>query len=154
MVWGCDSSAGATAPSFVPGSETLAAPGGPPCYDYQTLGDLLDAKNVSWKYYSGKVGTADGAIGAYDAVKHIHDIEKNWGLGSLGQRDAVADDLSSMFDYRRKPIPAAFGFVTQASSRARSPQSVRSPLENYSGHSYTLDDYKNLISARPLDGDK
>ena len=70
-IWGCDSSAGATAPSFVAGSETLAAPGGPPCYDYQTLGDLLDAKNVSWKYYTGKVGTADGGISAYDAVKHI-----------------------------------------------------------------------------------
>ena len=284
-VWGCDSSAGATAPSFVPGSETLAAPGGPPCYDYQTLGDLLDAKTVSWKYYSGKVGTADGAISAYDAVKHIrygadwnknvstspfdffsdiknrtlpsvsyitppalasdhagtfnasgpgwvatiyqyvaespyynntailvtwddsggwydhvappldaaglplgfrvpllvmspytkasatpplpfvdhtqhdfgsiiHYIEKNWGLGSLGQRDAVADDLSSMFDYRRKPIPAAFGFVTQTSSRARSPQSVRSPLQNYNGHSYNLDYYKNLISTRPVDDDK
>jgi len=46
-IWGCDSSSGALAPSFVPGSETLLQPGFPPCYDYQTLGDLLDQKNVS-----------------------------------------------------------------------------------------------------------
>ena len=34
-------------------------------------------------------------------------IEKNWGLGNLGQRDASGDDLSDMFDYTRaQPIPA------------------------------------------------
>jgi len=283
-IWGCDSSTGSVAPSFVPGSETLAQPGVPPCYDYQTLGDLLDQKNVSWKYYTGKVGTFDGGISAYDAVQHIrfgtdwaknvstspfdfftdiknrtlpsvsyitppalasdhagtfnasgpgwvgtiyqyvaespyyantaifvtwddsggwydhvappldsaglplgfrvplltlspytkasgsplpfvdhtqhdygsilHFIEKNWGLGSLGKRDAAADDLSSMFDYSRTPIPPAFGFKSQTSSTTRSAQSVRSPLQNYAGRSYDLDYYKNLVSTRPVDDDK
>lgn len=34
-------------------------------------------------------------------------IEKNWGLGDMGQRDATDDDLSDMFDYTRSaPVPA------------------------------------------------
>jgi len=33
-------------------------------------------------------------------------IEKNWGLGNMGQRDATDDDLSDMFDYTRAtPVP-------------------------------------------------
>jgi phospholipase C len=33
-------------------------------------------------------------------------IEKNWGLGNLGQRDVTDDDLSDMFDYTRSaPVP-------------------------------------------------
>ena len=33
-------------------------------------------------------------------------IEKNWALGTLGQRDASGDDLSDMFDYARPaPVP-------------------------------------------------
>jgi phospholipase C len=33
-------------------------------------------------------------------------IEKNWALGTLGQRDASGDDLSDMFDYARAtPVP-------------------------------------------------
>lgn len=33
-------------------------------------------------------------------------IEKNWALGTLGQRDAAGDDLSDMFDYARaQPVP-------------------------------------------------
>ncbi|MGC1381551.1 MAG: alkaline phosphatase family protein [Candidatus Baltobacteraceae bacterium] len=34
-------------------------------------------------------------------------IEKNWGLGNMGQRDVTDDDLSDMFDYARaKPVPS------------------------------------------------
>ncbi|MEO6834905.1 MAG: alkaline phosphatase family protein [Candidatus Tumulicola sp.] len=33
-------------------------------------------------------------------------IEKNWALGTLGERDAAGDDLSDMFDYARPaPVP-------------------------------------------------
>ena len=60
--WGCDSSPGSVAPTFVAGSEALAQPGVPPCYDDQTLGDLLDQKNVSWKYDTGTIGTFDGGF--------------------------------------------------------------------------------------------
>ncbi len=42
-----------------------------PCFDYNTIADLMDKKGVSWKYYTGAIGTVDGSIDAYDAIKHI-----------------------------------------------------------------------------------
>jgi phospholipase C len=47
---GCDSPAGSTVALIDPsGNETQTAF---PCFDHQTLLDLLDAKGVSWKYYT------------------------------------------------------------------------------------------------------
>jgi phospholipase C len=233
--WGCDS----------PRSARVAAFGKKyndplvfvkPCFDYQTLADLMDAKKVTWKYYTGTIGTVDGGgLNIFDAIKHIrygpdwtanivtpmtdifddiqhgtlpqvsfvtppfaasdhagslsgggpawvasiysyvtenkalykntaifvtwddsggwydhvappidsfgplgfrvpllamspftkpsyvshkqhdfgsivHFIEKNWGLGTLGQADLTADDLSDMFNYKQKPVPPVVDF--------------------------------------------
>jgi phospholipase C len=40
-----------------------------PCFDRPTLGDLLDAKSVSWRYYEMNLGS--GLWYAYDAIQHI-----------------------------------------------------------------------------------
>ncbi|HTX58580.1 MAG TPA: alkaline phosphatase family protein [Verrucomicrobiae bacterium] len=233
-VWGCDARKGDTAGTWGKEySDPLVYTF--PCYDYQTIGDLMTTKGVTWKYYTGAIGTIDGTISAYDAIKHIresptawanvvtpmtqifndiqnntlpqvsfvtppfaasdhggtltaggpgwvtsiyafltenkqlyantamivtwddsggwydhvkpphdafgplgfrvplivispyaiqndvdhhqhdfgsilHFIEKNWKLGSLGERDAMADDLGDMFDYKQKPIPPVTNF--------------------------------------------
>jgi len=39
-----------------------------PCFDHQTLSDLLDAKGLSWRYYSASVG---GLWDGPDAISHI-----------------------------------------------------------------------------------
>jgi len=69
-IWGCDAPPTALVLQF---GKTYKSPPtkGYPCYDYRTIGDLLDAKGVSWKYYTGAIGTVDGGISAYDAIKHI-----------------------------------------------------------------------------------
>ncbi len=71
LIWGCDSPPGSTAAILQGSPEVVVTPGPFPCYDYQTLGDLMDAKGVSWKYYTGTIGGLDGAIDAYDAIQHI-----------------------------------------------------------------------------------
>jgi phospholipase C len=47
----------------------------PPCFDYQTLGDELDAARLSWRFYASTYGSASSGLGApwssYIAVKHI-----------------------------------------------------------------------------------
>jgi phospholipase C len=69
--WGCDSVPGTTVPLFGSG-ENEVFPGAFPCFDYQTIGDLLDRAQVSWKYYTGAINTGiDSNINVYDAVKHI-----------------------------------------------------------------------------------
>jgi phospholipase C len=67
-IWGCDSNAGTTV-------ELLNAAGhevnGPfPCFDYQTLGDLMDENHVSWRYYAQE---RSQTWEAYDAIRHIRD---------------------------------------------------------------------------------
>ena len=47
-----------------------------PCFDYQTLGDELDAAGLSWRFYTSKYGTRASGRGAiwssYQAVRHIY----------------------------------------------------------------------------------
>lgn len=72
--WGCDSGpAGKT--SLISTSLKLYPAVGPtPCFTYETIRDQLDAKQISWKYYS--VGTNKGASGiwsAFDAIKAVRE---------------------------------------------------------------------------------
>ena len=53
-------------------------PNGPktlPCFDYQTLGDELDAAKLSWRFYASTYGSVSSGYAAtwssYQAVKHI-----------------------------------------------------------------------------------
>jgi phospholipase C len=40
-----------------------------PCFDRPALSDLLDADNLSWRYYEHRIGT--GLWHAFDAIKHV-----------------------------------------------------------------------------------
>ncbi|MBI3660446.1 alkaline phosphatase family protein [Candidatus Acetothermia bacterium] len=42
-----------------------------PCFDFQTLADLLQAANISWEYYAPGKGQAGYIWSALDAIKHI-----------------------------------------------------------------------------------
>ena len=46
-----------------------------PCYDYETLGDELDAAHLSWRFYASAYGSESSGGGngwsGYQAVKHI-----------------------------------------------------------------------------------
>ncbi|HZY98135.1 MAG TPA: alkaline phosphatase family protein [Candidatus Baltobacteraceae bacterium] len=69
-IWGCDADPRARVSEF---GKTYNAPlvKGYPCYDYRTIADLMDAKGVSWTYYTGAVGTVDGTLSAFDAAKRV-----------------------------------------------------------------------------------
>jgi len=47
------------------------------CFDYQTLGDELDAAGLTWRFYASGFGSKASGTGsewsAYQAVKHIYD---------------------------------------------------------------------------------
>lgn len=69
-LWGCDANSKARVAEF---GRTYNAPlvKGFPCYNYRSIADLMDTKGVTWKYYTGAVGTADGTISAFDAIKRV-----------------------------------------------------------------------------------
>ena len=46
-----------------------------PCFDHQTVLDLLDAKGISWKYYEPRIG---GFWDGPDAISHIRNSPTDW----------------------------------------------------------------------------
>ena len=68
--WGCDDQPGSLVKLVGPNGTDL--PGGvPPCFDFQTISDLLDAAKISWIFYT-PADTDRGAVGSsYEAIKHI-----------------------------------------------------------------------------------
>jgi phospholipase C len=66
--WGCDSSPASRVLTIATnGTRQFAYP----CFNYQTLADLLDIKGISWKYYAPGQGQPGYIWSAYDAIKHI-----------------------------------------------------------------------------------
>jgi phospholipase C len=92
--WGCDSPAGTLVPVFTTGEgESPAGSGVFPCFNYQTIGDLMDAKGVSWKYYTGELNdTIDAAFDVYDAIQHIR-FGRDWYLNISTPETNIISDI-------------------------------------------------------------
>lgn len=66
--WGCDSPPGTTVEQRAPdGTITHVFP----CFDFQTMGDLLDAGHISWTYYAPDQNQSGYIWSSFDAIKHI-----------------------------------------------------------------------------------
>jgi phospholipase C len=102
--WGCDADPGTTTPELIwTGSQITRKGDGPfPCVKYETLRDLLDAKGVSWKYYSPPMlgshaeGKLWNAFDAIDAVRH----SKEWGTNVTFSNTVIFSDI------KKKRLPA------------------------------------------------
>jgi phospholipase C len=62
---GCIATTGTTVKLITPDAETQTIY---PCFDHQTMADLFDGINVSWKYYTSSAGSIQTAP---DAISHI-----------------------------------------------------------------------------------
>lgn len=62
--WGCDAPAGTTVETRAPNG-TIGHVF--PCFDFSTMGDLLDNNQLSWKYYV----QPGSLLQTYDSIKHI-----------------------------------------------------------------------------------
>ncbi|GAC1390274.1 MAG: alkaline phosphatase family protein [Vulcanimicrobiaceae bacterium] len=69
--WSCDAAAGTTTP--VLNADGSVNPNGPfPCFNYQTIGDLLDQRGISWRYYTELYEKLQGAgVQPYGAINRI-----------------------------------------------------------------------------------
>jgi phospholipase C len=106
LPWGCDASAGTTTPTLVwTGSGYDRVKGPFPCTNkfpasgayYPTLRDLLDAKSVSWKYYSPAVKNGVGGYwNAFDMIAPVR-YGPEWGTNvttSSPWEDLIFTDIS------------------------------------------------------------
>jgi phospholipase C len=68
QLWGCDANPLTQAPAMDL-NHVVTKPF--PCFDFQTLADLLDGAGLTWKYYAPGAGTAGYVFSTYDAINHI-----------------------------------------------------------------------------------
>src|SRR5580698_1772472 len=101
--WGCDAPPGTTTSLITANNQwTQYKDQGPfPCLTYRTLRDLLDAKQLSWRYYAPTVGQSVGGNfwNAFDAIKAVrHGPE--WSTNQASPETKVLTDI------RRDTLPA------------------------------------------------
>ena len=68
--WGCDAVPGTTVSALSPNGQIFEEF---PCFDFDTLADLLDAAGITWKYYAPGEGESGHIWSAMDAVRHIRE---------------------------------------------------------------------------------
>ncbi|MGA9017895.1 MAG: alkaline phosphatase family protein [Candidatus Cybelea sp.] len=78
------------------------------CFDYTTLGDELDAANLSWSFYAARYGNDRGGNGGtwsgYQAVKHIF-------YGPDWKKDVISPNWKFITDVRAGKL-ANFTWIT------------------------------------------
>ncbi len=93
-IWGCDAKRGTTVPIFGAGERTIR-PGVFPCFDQPTIGELLDAAHVSWKYYTGPYdATTDIAVNIYDAFRKVR-YGRDWQRNVITPPGTILSDIQN-----------------------------------------------------------
>lgn len=90
--WGCDAPAGTTVPLAGPNGTDL--PGPFPCFDYPTMGDVLDKAGISWRYYTpGEPGQRSGFTG-FEAIRHVF-YGQDWESKVISPQTTVLTDIAA-----------------------------------------------------------
>jgi phospholipase C len=91
-VWGCDSPPQTTVRVLLPKTgDTI--PGPFPCFHYQTLADVLDAKGISWRYYAPRIGHDGFVWSAYQAVSQIR-FGPDWSQKVISPETKILKDVA------------------------------------------------------------
>lgn len=91
--WGCDAPAGTTVSLIGPNGTDL--PGIFPCFDYQTIADLLDAKGISWRYYAPSESHGGGFVwSAFQAIRHIR-YGSDWTNNVISPPPQIFNDIQN-----------------------------------------------------------
>jgi len=100
-IWGCDSDADDRVEVMNSKGEITRQP---PCFDFQTLADEMEAAGVTWKYYAPPRGQPGYIWSALDAIKHIR-FSRLW-------TENVVPDAQFAVDARHGRLPAVSWLVT------------------------------------------
>jgi phospholipase C len=91
-LWGCDAPPGSAVPLIGPNGTDL--PGVFPCFDYQTMADLLDAKGITWRYYApANPPPTNSTSSAYEAIRHIF-YGNEWSNNDISPQTQVLIDIA------------------------------------------------------------
>jgi phospholipase C len=93
--WGCDSPSG-TVTTLITENDDYEFNRGPfPCLKYRTLRDVLDAKGISWRYYTPEVNKSFGGDlwNAFDAIAAVRHGPQ-WGTNVVWPETDVFNDIA------------------------------------------------------------
>lgn len=98
LPWGCDAPTGTGVMLMGASGAPYAAPNVAPCFDYQTIGDLLDAAGKSWAYYAPSIANLSqdpaGALWTpYDAIRHIR-YGADWSQNQISPETTILADIA------------------------------------------------------------
>jgi phospholipase C len=105
QIWGCDANPAAQVPAMDL-NRIVTKPF--PCFDFQTLADLLDGAGLDWRYYAPPSGTAGYVFSTYDAINHIRNTSL-W-------KQHVFPDTQFAADAAAGKLPAVTWLVTTGKS--------------------------------------
>ena len=92
LPWGCDSPSGSRVSLVAPdGGEQ---PGPYPCFLFPTLADQMDAKDMTWRFYSPAVASSGGIWSAYDSFSRIRE-GSDWERNVISPETKVLTDIAS-----------------------------------------------------------
>jgi phospholipase C len=94
--WGCDAPQSVTVSLLGPNGTDL--PGVYPCFQYQTIADILDAKHISWRYYQPAEDPKSPDNGfdfsAFEANKQIRD-GSDWSKDVISPTTQILTDIEN-----------------------------------------------------------
>ena len=121
--WGCDGNPGSLVSAVIKRGGKVEEFGGPfPCLTYTTMRDLLDAQQVSWKYYAVRVYSykhcpkceGAGIWSAFDAIKAVRHSSE-WNTNVSHSPKAIFGDIN------KNKLPAV-AWVTPTGDNSDHPQ--------------------------------
>jgi phospholipase C len=92
-IWGCDAPADSRVALLGPNGTDLE-PGVFPCFDYQTIADLMDAHGVTWRYYAARPPQNGYIWSAFDAIRHIR-YGSDWTDNVISPTTQVLTDIQN-----------------------------------------------------------
>lgn len=72
LLWGCDAAPGTVVNILNPDG---SSPSVFPCFEFKTVGDLLESAGVSWAYYAPPKGQVGYIWSVYNAIGHIRNSD-------------------------------------------------------------------------------
>lgn len=111
--WGCDSGPSSRVHGIrADGTRFVTRP----CFDFQSLPDLLDRAQISWKYYAPQRFSSGYVWSALDAIKHVR-YSPMW-------KQNVPSDKSFVPDVQHGKLPSVSWLVTDAQHSDHPPASI------------------------------
>ena len=144
QLWGCDANSAAQVPAMDL-NHIVTKPF--PCFDFQTLADLLDGAGLTWSYYAPPAGTAGYVFSTYDAINHIRNTSL-W-------KQHVFPDTQFATDAAAGKLPAVTWLVTTGKSSYGSSGGGSSSVDNNehppgsmcSGENWTVNQLNALMQG-------